>query len=85
MPFKYTKNTVIAEESCTVEDAMTLLEFLITNPKAKVDLAACTHLHTAVLQVLLAVNANINALPTDSFLARWLIQVLNPPLKGRGK
>ena len=72
MPFKLTKSTVTAEESCTVEDAMPLLEHLIIHPAAKIDLRRCTSLHSAVLQVLLAAKPKAVALPHEAFLARWM-------------
>lgn len=79
MPFKFAKNAAIAEESCTVEDALPLLEFLQSHRGARIDLGACTNLHTAVLQVLLAVRPKISALPQDAFLARRLSPVLGLP------
>lgn len=85
MPFDFTKNTATAGESCTVEDALPLLEFLIANRSAKVDLGPCTNLHTAVLQVLLAAKPKITALPQDAFLARWMAQVLPPPVRKGAK
>jgi len=85
MPFQFAKNMVTAEESCTVEDALPLLEFLQSHRGAKVDLGPCTHLHTAVLQVLLAAKPKITALPREAFLARWLSQTLGPPGRKAGK
>ena len=81
MPFNFAKNTATAGESCTVEDALPLLEFLIANRGAKVDLGPCANLHTAVRQVLLAARPKIAALPQEAFLARWLSQALAPPVK----
>jgi hypothetical protein len=81
MPFKFAKNTATAQESCTVEDALPLLEFLQSHRAARVDLAPCVRLHTAVLQVLLAAQPRITALPKDTLLARWLSQVFEPPGK----
>ena len=78
MPFKFAKTTVTAEESCTVEDALPLLEFLQAHRGARVDLGACTHLHTAVLQVLLAARPKITTFPREAFLARWLLPALEP-------
>jgi hypothetical protein len=37
-----------------VDEAEALLEVLQMNPETKVELAACTHLRTANLQVLMA-------------------------------
>jgi hypothetical protein len=79
MPFKFAKNTITAVESCAVEDALPLLEFLQSHRMARVNLGSCIHLHTAVLQVLMAVRPQIVALPKDMLLASWLLQVLGPP------
>ena len=81
MPFTFAKNAVTATGSCTVEDAMPLLEFLQTHPHAKVNLGPCGHLHTAILQVLLAARPQITRLPEDALLAGWLTQVLGTPTK----
>jgi ABC-type phosphate/phosphonate transport system substrate-binding protein len=75
MPFKFADKMVTAEESCTVEDAMPLLEYLQSHRGAKVDLGPSTHLHTSVVQVLLAARPKIVAFPREAFLARWLSQV----------
>ncbi|MCF8483256.1 MAG: hypothetical protein K9H25_22765 [Rhodospirillum sp.] len=85
MPFTFAKSTATADESCTVEDALSLLEFLLANPGAKVDLGPCATLHTAVLQVLLAVKPKIIALPREAFLRRWLSPALAPPVKRGSK
>jgi hypothetical protein len=78
MPLNFTEDTVTADGAAIVEDALTLLEFLQSHANAKVDLGSCTHLHTAVLQVLLAATPEIVALPREAFLARWLSQALSP-------
>ena len=85
MPFKFAKNTATAEESCTVEDAMPLLEFLTSHRAARVDLSACANLHTAVLQVLLAAKPKIAAPSREAFLSRWLSQPLGAPAKKTSK
>lgn len=72
MAFSFAEDVAIADGACVVEDALTLLEFLQSHGNAKVDLGSCTHLHTAVLQVLLATRPKIVALPQERFLARWL-------------
>ena len=87
MPFKFAQNTAIgeflatAEGVCTVEEALPLLEFLQSHRTARIGLDSCTHLHTAILQVLLAVRPPIAALPQETFLARWLSPMLETPEK----
>jgi hypothetical protein len=76
MTLRIVKSTVNVEAVCTVEEAMPLLEFLQANAAARINLRACTHIHAAALQVLLATAAKITALPDDEFLKRWLTPVL---------
>lgn len=52
-----------------VEDAEILLEFLVANPKLKVNLERCEHFHTAILQVLSMQKPNIVTSIKDPFLA----------------
>jgi len=80
MPLRFTKTSVVFEEFCAVEEALPLLEFLQANPGARANLRACTHMHTAVLQVLMALGPKVAALPTEAFLQRWLTPLLAPLL-----
>ncbi len=72
MPFETKKTTLIAAALLTVEDAELLLEWLLKHPRGRLDLAACTHLHAANLQVLMAAQPQIAAWPRDATLAAWL-------------
>ena len=78
MPIKYKKRQVTFQGLVSVEEAESLLEWLQENPTAKVDLSACTHVHPANLQVLLAAKARISAWPVDGNLAGLLKTVFNP-------
>lgn len=72
MGIKYEKNTARLTDFVSVEDAEGLLEWLQTQPKRKLDLAHCQHLHAANLQVLMALRPTISAWPEDADLAAWL-------------
>jgi len=76
MPLVFNEQTVSFEDVCTVEDALPLFEFLNTGEAAEIDLSACTYLHTALLQLLLAARPKVAALPVDRSLARWAAQLL---------
>jgi len=76
MVMEFKKKLVVFSEVVGVEDAENLLEWLQGKPSAKVDLAACTHLHPANIQVLLASGTRVRAWPADADLARWLQTVL---------
>lgn len=55
-----------------ISDADIVLEWVQQNQGVSVDLSACSHLHPAVIQILLASGACVSAWPTDPDLARWL-------------
>jgi anti-anti-sigma regulatory factor len=63
---------IILQGRCAVEDAETLLAAIQDNPKHIVDLSAVTKLHTAVLQILLAVAPPLRGKPKDRFLREVL-------------
>lgn len=63
------------EGVCGVEEALPLLEALAGG--AALSLGRCTHLHTAPLQVLLALRPALRgAPPAEPFLARWVAPLL---------
>ncbi|HLN24415.1 MAG TPA: hypothetical protein VK558_10560 [Patescibacteria group bacterium] len=80
MPLRFSKTSVVFEEGCAVEEALPLLEFLQVHPAARVNLRACTHMHTAILQVLMAVRPKVATLPGEDFLRHWLTPLLAPLL-----
>jgi hypothetical protein len=88
MPLVYEKNMARFVDACTVEEAMEFQEWLGGVKAPRVDLSACTHLHTALFQVLLAARPKLSAPPQDPFLARWVAPLLaaaagSPVRKGR--
>lgn len=72
MTIAFKRNTVILTEAVSVEDAESLLQWLQAHPRAKADLARCTHLHAANLQVLMAARVPVCAWPQDQDLKTWL-------------
>jgi hypothetical protein len=77
MPISYQDELVLLEQNVGVEEAETLLEWLQQHPAASADLRACSHLHAANLQVLMAAGVTISAWPTDATLAGWLKSALD--------
>ncbi len=77
MAIEYKKKAAFLRDTVSVEDADGLLDWLQKNPQGKVDLASCTHLHAAILQVLMASNALVSHWPKDVDLRAWLESVLN--------
>ncbi|CAO3362549.1 hypothetical protein VH569_32190 [Azospirillum sp. 11R-A] len=78
MPIRYDADLARFEAACTVEDALPLAEWLEATAAPRVDLSACTDLHTALLQLLLAARPTMTAGPEDAFLAR----VISLPASG---
>jgi hypothetical protein len=65
-------------EHVGIDDVESLVEAMATAPSAALDLARCTHLHTAVVQLLMVAARPIVAWPTDPGLAAWLRAALDP-------
>jgi hypothetical protein len=72
MPIEFKKNRVVFREEVSVEEAEGLLEWLQTRPGAKADLSACSHMHTANLQVLMTAKTVISSWPKNAELRAWL-------------
>ncbi len=77
MAITYKKNIALFDAVVSVEEAESLLEWLQKNPKGKVDLSHCTHLHAADLQVLMAARTAIAAWPQDEDLKTWLLAAMD--------
>ncbi|MBK1838130.1 hypothetical protein JHL17_11970 [Azospirillum sp. YIM B02556] len=82
MPIRYDADLACFEAACTVEDTLPLAEWLEATAAPRVDLSACTELHTALLQLLLAARPAVTAGPEDAFLARVIS--LSPLGRGAG-
>ncbi len=76
MPINFLKSVACFKGVCTVEEAEPLLQWLQDQPRAKIKLKECTHVHTAILQVLLVANPAVTLPPQDPELARWLMPAL---------
>ncbi|MEI8397177.1 MAG: hypothetical protein WCF85_20830 [Rhodospirillaceae bacterium] len=78
MAILYEGDTARFLDVCTVDEALDLLEWLRGRSQPKIELEACTHLHTALFQVILATRPAINSLPEDAFLSRRLREAVRP-------
>lgn len=76
MPIRYEGDLARFEGACAVDEALPLAEWLETAGNARVDLAACAALHTALLQLLLVARPAVAAPPEDAFLRRWVAPLL---------
>lgn len=59
-------------EQLGVEDAETLLVWLVDHPNAQAHFEQLTHLHGACLQVLLLMRPAVASWPEDPDLSAWL-------------
>jgi hypothetical protein len=76
MAMTYKRNVAVFADAVGVEEAEGFLAWLDKHPKPKLDLAACTHIHAAQLQVLMAARLPIAKWPQDSALTAWLESAL---------
>jgi hypothetical protein len=76
MAVTYKGNVATFADAVGVEEAEAFLAWLHKHPKPKLDLAACTHLHAAQLQVLMAARLPIAKWPHDAALTAWLKSAL---------
>lgn len=76
MAITYKKNMAVFEGAVSVEEAEDLLAWIQKTPKARADFSACTHLHAADLQVLMAAKLYVAAWPLDNDLKTWLHSAL---------
>ncbi|MYL25107.1 hypothetical protein [Vreelandella massiliensis] len=78
MPIEFKRRSAIFTGACEVEEAETLHSWLLEQPKASLNLRHCEHLHTAMLQVILAAklhaSVKIDPPPNDPWLAQVLRQ-----------
>ncbi len=70
---------------CRVEEAETLTALLQSNPGAALDVSACTGLHAAVLQVMLAFGPAVVGESDDTFLRSLLPSLTARPAAGAGE
>ena len=71
MTVRSQEGRIILEGRCGVEDAESLLGALQQSPHADVELEAAENLHTAVVQVLLAIAPSLRGTSKHGFLVRY--------------
>ena len=68
--------TIHLEGECPVEEAEALTALLESPGTWAVELSACRHLHTALVQALLRYRPSIEGTPADPFLNRLVMPAL---------
>lgn len=79
MPLRRDAEILHLEAECGVDEALPLLEQLTAPDPPVVDLRSCTHMHTALAQVLAACRPRTLGMPENAFLARWLMPLIASP------
>ena len=74
------EGTIVLQGNCSVEDAEPLLRLLLSESARSVEWTHCDQLHTAVLQVLLAVKPKIAGPCGDLWVEQWIV---NNPLQNQ--
>lgn len=72
MPIRFEKSVARFNAVAEAEEAEPLLEWLQKHPKGRVHAEECTHMHGAVLQVLMAARPQIAGWPKIDDLRMWL-------------
>lgn len=72
-----TERRVSLEGVCPVEDAEPLLQLLQATPEAVCDWTGCSHLHTAVVQVIMVARPVLAGPCGDPWVEAWLAQQLS--------
>lgn len=76
MPLSLGSRTARLEGHVGIDDTEALVAWLRRTRTPTVNLKGCTHLHTAVLQALVAARIKVSAAPADDFLAAWILPML---------
>jgi hypothetical protein len=69
---RHDDGTIILDGDCGAEDAEPLLQMLLADPGGAVDWTRCSHLHTAVVQVILAAAPTLVGPCGDSWVSTWI-------------
>jgi len=75
MPIELKQKVAVFTGSCNVEEAETFFEWLLDKPGRTVNFKTCTHIHTAILQVLMYYKPEISVAPAKKQMT-WLTTLL---------
>jgi hypothetical protein len=67
---------IVLEGRCPVEDAEPLLQLLQASPQAPCDWTGCSHVHTAVVQVIMAARPKLAGPCGDPWIEAWVAREL---------
>ena len=78
MAIEFGKTTARVDGRCDAEDVPTLVEWLHGRKRPRINLSGCTHVHTAVLQALMAARVEVSKAPSDPALSQFVHAALSP-------
>lgn len=78
MPIEFSDGRAVLRGVCAVEEAEGLLSWVLQHPGVAVDAAECEHLHSAILQVLLARRPPLASAPASGPLQQILHPLMAP-------
>jgi len=67
-----TDGKIVLDGRCPVEDAEPLFQLLQATPEAPCDWTGCSHLHTAVVQVILVARPALAGPCGDAWIETWI-------------
>ncbi|MGN7611812.1 hypothetical protein ACQZV8_06975 [Magnetococcales bacterium HHB-1] len=83
MPMSFTETEALLIDVCTIDEAEQLFEWLLKHPDGALNLGQCEHIHTAILQILMALRPRVVMAPKNAFLSQPVFaEMFWPDLNG---
>lgn len=76
MAIVYSDNEATLNDVVSIQEVDGLLEWLLANPDASINLSSCVHLHLAALQTLASAHRSVTAWPENDDLRSWIEPLL---------
>lgn len=73
---EFKKTVAVLGSECAIEEAETLLGWLIEHREGRVNLKAVEQPHTAVMQVLMAAKPGVSVWPSNPDVSAWMRPML---------
>lgn len=77
MTVRVTRDAIFVEGAGAVADAEPILSALQADASRTIDLSGATRLHSAIIQLLIALRPRVAGLPADPFFAAHLLALLD--------
>ncbi len=77
MTVRVTREAIFVEGAGAVADAEPILSALQADASRTIDLSGATRLHSAIIQLLIALRPQVAGLPADPFFAAHLLALLD--------